>query len=66
MLSILICILVLMFYTFFADGDLQPWAKSNTDEYEHVLNPPLSSRDGSQSAGLNDLTDRLREEIQVE
>ena len=66
MLSISICILVLMFYSFFGAGDLQAWATQNPEEYEHVLNPPLSSRDGSQSAALNELTDRLREEIQVE
>ena len=60
-----------MFYTFFASGELQPWASSNTDEYQHVLTNPISSRDVSQNAGLNesnidDLTDRLKAEIQNE
>ncbi|UJR08726.1 hypothetical protein I4U23_012983 [Adineta vaga] len=69
--SILICIFVLMFYTSFASGELQPWARVNTDEYQHVLNTPLASRDVSQGAGLNennidDLTDRLKAEIQTE
>ncbi|CAF1172595.1 unnamed protein product [Adineta steineri] len=70
-ISILICILVLMFYTFFASGELQPWATANTDEYQHVLNTPIASRDVSQGTGLNennidDLTDRLKAEIQHE
>ena len=73
MISILICVLVLMFYTFFASGDLQTWASmENNDEYQHVLtsNPNLS-RDVSQNTGLNehhidDLTDRLRAEIRDE
>jgi hypothetical protein len=60
-----------MFYTFFAAGELQPWASGNTDEYQHVLNNPISSRDVSQAMGLNennidDLTDRLKAEIQNE
>jgi hypothetical protein len=60
-----------MFYTFFASGELQPWATHNTDEYQHVLNNPISSRDVSQGTGLNetnldDLTDRLKAEIQNE
>ena len=71
MLSIVICILVMMFYTFFAAGELQPWASNSTDEYQHVLNHPISSRDVSQGQGLNEnnideLTDRLRAEIQEE
>jgi len=60
-----------MFYTFFASGELQPWARVNIDEYQHVLNNPISSRDVSQGTGLNennidDLTDRLKAEIQKE
>lgn len=60
-----------MFYTFFASGELQAWAKNSTDEYQHVLNNPIASRDVSQSAGLNEnnldqLTDRLKAEIQTE
>ena len=67
----MISVLVLMFYTFFAAGELQPWARVNTDEYQHVLNNPISSRDVSQVTGLNennidDLTDRLKAEIQNE
>jgi hypothetical protein len=60
-----------MFYTFFAAGELQTWASTNTDEYQHVLNNPISSRDVSQTTGLNennidDLTDRLKAEIKNE
>jgi hypothetical protein len=60
-----------MFYTFFASGELQPWASTNTDEYQHVLNNPISSRDVSQAMSLNennidDLTDRLKAEIKNE
>lgn len=60
-----------MFYTFFASGELQAWAKNNTDEYQHVLNNPIASRDISQGTGLNEnnldqLTDRLKAEIQNE
>jgi hypothetical protein len=67
----MISILVLMFYTFFAAGELQPWASNDTDEYQHVLTNPISSRDISQGTGLNentidDLTDRLKAEIQNE
>lgn len=60
-----------MFYSFFASGDLQNWATNNNDEYQHVLNNPISSRDVSQGTGLNehnldDLTDRIKAEIQNE
>ena len=60
-----------MFYTFFASGELQTWASVNTDEYQNVLNNPISSRDASQAMSLNennldDLTDRLKAEIQNE
>lgn len=70
-ISILISILVLMFYTFFASGELQSWAKNNNDEYQHVLNNPIASRDISQGTGLNEnnldeLTDRLKAEIENE
>ena len=69
--SIVICIFVLMFYVTFASGELQPWATATTDEYQHVLNTPITSRDVSQGTGLNennidDLTDRLKAEIQTE
>jgi hypothetical protein len=60
-----------MFYTFFAAGELQSWASNNTDEYQHVLTNPISSRDVSQGINLNEnnidnLTDRLKAEIQNE
>lgn len=60
-----------MFYVWFASGELQPWASVTTDEYQHVLNTPIASRDVSVGAGLNennidDLTDRLKAEIQTE
>ena len=60
-----------MFYSFFASGELQAWASTNTDEYQHVLNNPMSSRDVSQTSRLNehaidDLTDRLKAEIKNE
>jgi hypothetical protein len=60
-----------MFYAFFASGELQPWAKDHTDEYQQVLNRPIASRDVSQGTGFNennldDLTDRLKAEIQTE
>jgi hypothetical protein len=62
-------ILVLIFYTCFASGELQPWASNNTDEYQPVLNKTIPSRDVSQGTDLNennidDLTDRLKGEIQ--
>lgn len=66
MISILISVLVLMFYTFFASGDLQSWALTENDEYQHVLTNATSSRDISQSATIDDLTDRLRAEIRDE
>lgn len=58
-----------MFYSFFASGDLQDWVTNHNDEYQHVLNNPISSRDISQGTGLNehnldDLTDRIKAEIQ--
>ncbi|CAF1098214.1 unnamed protein product [Adineta ricciae] len=70
-ISIVICVFVLMFYTSFASGELQPWARVHSDEYQHVLSTPIASRDPSQAAGLNDnniddLTDRLKAEIQTE
>jgi hypothetical protein len=60
-----------MFYTFFASGELQLWASNTTDEHQHVLNQPISSRDVSQGTGLNEshideLTDRIKAEIQNE
>lgn len=67
MLSILICIFVLMFFTFFASGDLQSWASNTSEEYQHVLTHSAGvSRDVSQSAGLDELTDRIRAEIHEE
>ncbi|CAF1558772.1 unnamed protein product [Rotaria sp. Silwood1] len=71
MISIMICILVLMFYTFFAGGELQPWALHNDDEYQHVFNNAAASRDVDERTGLNenkidDLTDRLKAEIHHE
>ncbi|CAF2744252.1 unnamed protein product [Rotaria sp. Silwood2] len=71
MISILICILVLMFYTFFAAGDLQPWASNDNGEYQHVLNNSTSSRDVNERTSFNennidDLTDRLKAEIHDE
>ncbi|CAF3309274.1 unnamed protein product [Rotaria socialis] len=70
-ISILICVLAIMFYTFFAAGELQVWASNSADEYQHVLNNPISSRDISERSGLNeknidDLTDRLKAEIHDE
>ncbi|CAF5130889.1 unnamed protein product, partial [Rotaria magnacalcarata] len=70
-ISILICVLAIMFYTFFAAGELQIWASNSADEYQHVLNNPISSRDISEGSGLNeknidDLTDRLKAEIHDE
>lgn len=69
MLAIAICIFALMFYSFLASGELQSWTMGNVDEYQHVLNKPISSRDVSQGTGLNehnldDLTDRIKAEIQ--
>ncbi|CAF5226403.1 unnamed protein product, partial [Rotaria magnacalcarata] len=54
-----------MFYTFFAAGELQIWAPNSADEYQHVLNNPISSQNISERSGLNeknigDLTDRLQ------
>ncbi|CAF4355951.1 unnamed protein product, partial [Rotaria magnacalcarata] len=67
-ISILICVLAIMFYTFFAAGELQIWASNSADEYQHVLNNPISSQNISERSGLNeknigDLTDRLQVEI---
>jgi hypothetical protein len=63
--------LVLVFYTVFASGELQPWASNNTNEYQHVLKNPVASPDVSQGTSLNEnhidyLTDRLKAEIQKE
>ncbi|CAF0886174.1 unnamed protein product [Rotaria sordida] len=71
MISILICILVLMFYTFFAAGDLQSWAINDNGEYQHVFNNSASSRDAGERTSVNesnidDLTDRLKAEIHDE
>ncbi|CAF1631641.1 unnamed protein product [Rotaria magnacalcarata] len=67
-ISILICVLAIMFYTFFAAGELQIWVSNSADEYQHVLNNPISSQNISERSGLNeknigDLTDRLQVEI---
>ena len=57
-----------MFYTSFAAGELQPWAYSDGDEYQRVLNNHISTRDVNERAGFNennidDLTDLLKAEI---
>ncbi|CAF1626087.1 unnamed protein product [Rotaria magnacalcarata] len=63
-ISIVICALALGCYLCFAAGELQPWALNNNDEYQAVLNYPVSSRDFSERSVLNannndHLTDRL-------
>ncbi|CAF2051147.1 unnamed protein product [Rotaria magnacalcarata] len=44
-ISIVICVLAIGFYMIFAAGELQPWALNNNNEYEPVLNNPISSQD---------------------
>ena len=68
MISILICVLVLMFYTFFASGELQSWASKNNMEYQHVLTNRITPQNVSQetSNNIDDLTDRLKAEMRPE
>ena len=46
--------LALVFYIVFAGGELQPWALGDSDEYEPVLNNPMSSPNANERSGLNE------------
>ncbi|CAF1942075.1 unnamed protein product [Rotaria magnacalcarata] len=70
-ISILIFALTIGFYMIFAAGELQIWALNSADEYQHILNSSISSRNISERNSLiekniYDLTDRLKAEIHAE
>ncbi|CAF2058751.1 unnamed protein product [Rotaria magnacalcarata] len=44
-IPIFISVATLMFYTFFAAGELQPWALHSSEEHQRVLNNNAASRD---------------------
>ncbi|CAF3774423.1 unnamed protein product [Rotaria magnacalcarata] len=47
-IPIFISVATLMFYTFFAAGELQPWALHSSEEHQRVLNNNAASRDISE------------------
>ncbi|CAF2135580.1 unnamed protein product [Rotaria magnacalcarata] len=70
-ISILIFALTIGFYMIFAAGELQIWALNSADEYQHILDSSISSRNISERNSLiekniYDLTDRLKAEIHAE
>ncbi|CAF2064878.1 unnamed protein product [Rotaria magnacalcarata] len=53
-ISMVIGVLALAFYIVFAGGELQTWAWGSSNEYEPVLNNPISSPNANESSVLDE------------